>query len=461
MTPPPENLTIRNLSATSITITRIANFPILKPSGPKAITVRNFTNFGNLAHHVTTALRTTGIAPAAHPTNLDIAENAKAFEERDVRVKVPPLHAVKTEIVVKDGVLRLEFEVENKEGPPAKFRTEIRPGSSSVRSTPRQFSGVFHQSHSHLVLLSDAALDEWQSHLKDEISLSAISIPGTHNSTTCYRALPSVRCQAVGIRTQLNNGIRFFDIRCQVENNGELTLVHGPFPITLGLQAKKLQKVLDEIYGFLGDHPRETVIVSLKREGWGNATDETFAKHLREKYIEPQEDRWWLGSTHIPKLGDVRGKCILFRRFRSGDHWKAGINAEDWAYNSANTSTPGGICSVQDFCEVMETPTIDKKIGYVKEHLERAASPMGGGTNPLCLNFLSGSNFWRVGCWPERVAEKVNVEVRRHLAMDHAVGRNPGDGVTGVIVCDFVGERGEWDLVRLVVAMNAWIEKST
>ncbi|KAL0639931.1 hypothetical protein Q9L58_001023 [Maublancomyces gigas] len=460
---PPENLTVRNLSATSITITRIATFPAPKISSPNPITIRNFTNLGNLAHHLTAALRTAGIAPAAHPTSLNLAESAKAFEGHDVRVKVPPFHTVKTEIVVKDGDLHLHFEVENGDEPCGKFRAEMRSGSSLVHTlgtlTPHRFSGVFHQSHSHLALLSDAALNEWQTRLGDETLLSAISIPGTHNSPTCYRALPSVRCQAVGIRTQLDNGIRFFDIRCQVENNGELTLVHGAFPISLGYQVNKLQKLLDETYGFLDDHPHEAIIVSLKREGRGSATDETFAKHLREKYIEPQKDRWWLDDTHVPKLGDVRGKCILFRRFKSGDDWKVGINAEDWLYNSADTLTPGGNCRVQDFCEVIERPTIEKKIEYVKEHLERAATYVEG--NPLFLNFLSGSNFWKVGCWPERVAEKVNIEMRRHFAMDHIVGRNSGDGATGVVVCDFVGERGEWDLVRLIVAMNAWVERST
>lgn len=462
---PPENLTIRNLSATPITITRIENFPIFKPPGPRPITARNLTDIGNLTHHLTVALRTAGIAPAPQPTNLNIAENAKGFEERDIEVIVAPFHTINTGIAVKDEeVLRLVFEVQNSRGESCgKFRTDLGSGNPAVHcltpASPHRFNGVFHKSHTHLALLSTAALDAWQARLKDEIPLSAISIPGTHNSPTCYRALPSVRCQAVSIRTQLDNGIRFFDIRCQVENNGELTLVHGAFPITLAPQSKKLQELLDVTYDFLDKHPHETIIVSLKREGRGNATDETFAKHLREKYIEPRKDRWWVDQTHVPRLGDVRGKCVLFRRFKSMENWKAGINAEDWQYNSADTSTPGGICRVQDFCEVMEMSTIDQKIKYVKEHLERAAVPVEG--KPLFLNFLSGSNFWKVGCWPEKVAEKVNIEVKRHLAVDHVAGKNAGDGVTGVVVCDYVGERGEWDLVRLVIAMNAWIEKST
>ena len=56
------------------------------------------------------------------------------------------------------------------------------------------------------------------SKLKDETPLSALSIPGTHNSPTHHTALPSVRCQAVGVKEQLNNGVRFLDLRVQPEN---------------------------------------------------------------------------------------------------------------------------------------------------------------------------------------------------------------------------------------------------
>jgi 1-phosphatidylinositol phosphodiesterase len=102
---------------------------------------------------------------------------------------------------------------------------------------------------------------------------------------------------------------------------------------------------------------------------------------------------------------------------------------------------------------------METKVEYVKEHLKRAATLRAGemAANQLLVNFLSGSNFWKVGCWP---AATVNVECRRHLAIDHVVGSGDGDGGTGVVVCDYVGEGGDWQLVRLIVAMNAWIEKT-
>ena len=30
-----------------------------------------------------------------------------------------------------------------------------------------------------------------------------------------------------------------------------------------------------------------------------------------------------------------------------------------------------------------------------------------------------------------------------------------GDGCTGIVVCDWVGEDGDWDLVRAIVGMNS------
>lgn len=472
-------LTLRNLSSTPLTVTSVATFPHLaRGAGPAPITLKNLHHVGNLTQHLAGALRTSGVAPPSiGPASVVIAENAKAFAESGVELVVLPFAAVETRIGTAHGagdVVRLVFEVFDGHcsdgGGGGKFRIDLTGGGGSnpsvvclTPSSPHRFHSVYHHSHRHLALLSTAALHSWQTQLHDTTPLTSLSIPGTHNSATCYRALPSVRCQAVSIRTQLDHGIRFLDVRCQVESSGELTLVHAAFPVALSLPAKKLSTLLERTYQFLDQHPGEAVIISLKREGWGSATDETFARHLRERYIEPHSERWWLAPDHhhhrLPTLGEVRGKCVLFRRFRSAA-WQAGINAEDWQYNGSDTTTPGGSCRVQDFCEVLETPTIERKIGLIKAHLERsiavvvAAPERGKRAQQLFVNFLSGCNFWKVGCWPENVARKVNVEVKRHLAMDHS-----GAGACGVVVCDFVGERGEWDLVRLVVAMNGWIKR--
>jgi len=43
--------------------------------------------------------------------------------------------------------------------------------------------------------------------------------------------------------------------------------------------------------------------------------------------------------------------------------------------------------------------------------------------------------------------------------MNHNEGMDPkGDGSTGIVVCDWVGLNGDWDLVRCIVGMNVKLE---
>ena len=78
--------------------------------------------------------------------------------------------------------------------------------------------------------------------------------------------------------------------------------------------------------------------------------------------------------------------------------------------------------------------------------------------NPLYLNFLSGSNFFNKQCWPERIAHRLNPHVLEYLCTKHHAADHHGDGSTGIVVLDWVGQSGDWDLVRCIVGMNAWLE---
>ena len=319
--------------------------------------------------------------------------------------------------------------------------------------------------------------------LRDDTPLSALSIPGTHNSPAYYRALPSVRCQAVPPRAQLENGVRFFDIRVQPESPHDpakdgLILVHSVFPISL-IGTKYFRDLINDITEFLDNNPTETLIMSLKREGTGDATDAQLGRLLREHYAT-DVDRWFT-QPRIPSLGEARGKIVVVRRFGLDDSLKSewngagwAIDAETWADNTPNATCPSGDICVQDFYEVMDTESIDKKITYCEAHLDRAGAcvcPLPGASTyaagpgpwkqPLYINFLSASNFWNVGCWPERIAARLNPAIVAYLCRKHgepAPGKHIGDGATGIVVCDWAGNNGNWDLVRCIVGMNAKLE---
>ena len=135
-----------------------------------------------------------------------------------------------------------------------------------ARLRPHPFADIVARDDEVLPVLADAPPTRWMATLRDAIPLSALSIPGTHNSPTYHVALPSVRCQAVDVRAQLDNGVRFLDVRLalKVEQGEERLLAfHGPTE-----QFRELGEVLTELYAWLdgpgkrGEHPHAPIAPS-------------------------------------------------------------------------------------------------------------------------------------------------------------------------------------------------------
>jgi 1-phosphatidylinositol phosphodiesterase len=478
MGPPP--LTIRNLSSTNLELKVIERFETQVPKGFAHIT-RNVTHF--------VVSNTTGSSSAAGPEGPNfspLTENAQGYGQQEVSLRIEPFTTNRTDINTAErsdrDVLRLTFEHDGQ-----LYRVDTRTSRQSQELVPlspeprKQYTAIWIDRESTLAIYSSANMSCWMRQLADVTPLSALSIPGTHNSPTHHTALPSVRCQAVSPKEQLRNGVRFFDIRVQPEkpedpNHDGLALVHGVFPISL-TGAKPFRKLVGDIQDFLRENPSETLIMSLKREGPGEHTDEQLSTILKQHYAN--DNSLWFTEPRIPSLGEARGKIVLMRRFALAEPWTLEwdgrgwcLDAQNWAYNTA-CDKHGSVC-VQDFCEVLETENIQKKIDFCCEHFERAGAqvcPVPGITTdavnpvppgPLYLNFLSASNFWKVGCWPEKIAAKLNPAVTEFLCLKHETtaegGGDKGDGGVGIVVTDWVGKDGDWDLIRCIVGMNSLLE---
>ncbi|KAL1964689.1 hypothetical protein VTN77DRAFT_6715 [Rasamsonia byssochlamydoides] len=460
-----EFLTLRNLSATPIELKLVERFPKQgKARDSIQIMAKNFTRL------MTNVTRTNN---PAEP----LAPDATPFASQDVNVRVEPFTTVRTDIRAFEKSskerLRLTFEAEGE-------RHQIQVPVPTIESAemkaltdnPRfRFTGIYVTRESHLAIFSSSKSNAWMQELRDDFLLSALSIPGTHNSPTCYVAAPSVRCQAVSPREQLENGVRFFDIRVQPQHpddpsKDELILVHSAFPISL-TGHKYFRDLMRDVDDFLNRNPSETLVISLKREGIGKATDEQLSRILRDHYAQP-ESRWYT-DPRVPTLGQVRGKVVLVRRFDIEDRLKKehdgrgwGIDAGGWADNTPNATCPSGEICIQDYYEVCETENIEKKIQYVTEHIARAAvnrypfGPQGDDRRyPFYINFLSASNFWKVRTWPEKIAAKLNPVIVDYLCRKHSEHPEEGDWSTGILVTDWVGLDGDWDLIRCIVGMNS------
>lgn len=286
------------------------------------------------------------------------------------------------------------------------------------------------------------------SELDDVTRVTQLSIPGTHNLSACYTALPSVQCQGESVRRQLENGVRFLDVRVgkryikKGEDAKELQVIHGKFPVRIPL-GKKLQAVLQQVYDFLDEYPSETILISLKQEGtddWKHDQDE-FSNWLWNHHIEPYRNRWYTGKN-MPALGECRGKVILFRRFGVREQSREyGFEAPSWTYNCPEDDR--GTFVVQDYCELQNSSEIEIKVGYVKLLLHKANEYCRDYNDKLYINFCSGLNFFDHACWPEKIARamrdgKVSDAFAPHL---------------GIVVLDYA-EQDNWDMVKRLVDTN-------
>ena len=510
---PASTLTIRNLTSTRLELKSIESYTALPENG-SGIIGNNVTGIVARAKGTFSSApcstETLKLPKAAH-TAESLAACAQSYEKLQVSVDLEPFKATVVDygssrtklplpgtlIFDSNAILRLTVITCSTQREQHRVEIPLRDNKSIKNShsdeeyddvlrqkftalvlNPRHnFTGIFISARTYLAIISTANLQCWMRELADATVLSTLSIPGTHNSPTHHKALPSVRCQAVQPREQLENGVRFLDVRVQPDSatdveNDQLFLVHSVFPISF-TGSKYFSDLVTEIEDFLDSNPSETVIMSVKREGTGSATDEHLSKILRKHYTSRGNNRWYT-LPEIPRLGEVRGKIVLLRRFlidqsikveeNGGNGW--GLEAENWADNTPHDLH--GIVCVQDFYKVLESTNIYRKINYVTDHLSCSAAaitPLPGGnaedalpSPPLYLNFLSASNFWSVHCWPERIAMKLNPAIVEYICTSHSDAKEAGDGSTGILVCDFVGKDGNWDIVECIIGMNSRIE---
>lgn len=191
-------------------------------------------------------------------------------------------------------------------------------------------------------------------YVDDNKFLDELSIPGTHDSGTCSvdndtePQSSQVKCQQDYIPTQLLEGIRYFDIRLGKGNDPGIC--HGDFYLF-----KKdgyylhLSDVIGYFKTFLNENPSEALIMLASR-GNDEATNDSVTTAFA-KVMADNPDLFYT-SSHVPTLGEVRGKIVLLRRFRldgdsvDGHTW--GLDLTEWDDKIKVHSDSATMCLVQD-----------------------------------------------------------------------------------------------------------------
>jgi 1-phosphatidylinositol phosphodiesterase len=318
--------------------------------------------------------------------------------------------------------------------------------------------------------LTNYSLESWMSvdSLPDSKSISALSIPGSHDSAA-ISYLPYVSCQTMSITNQLNSGIRFLDLRCGLRDN-TLYMFHGdialnyPYCITLESILREIQDWLS-----LANHRREAILVQIKEETNPSNSTVSFATVVHD-LIKKNPIAWNTGSS-IPTLGALRGKMQLVRRYSVNSDAKAGeqeigIDLSKWPPNDPNFTLPlpsGTKIIGQDkyaFPGNLET-IIREKFSVFDKMLTDAAFDTNLSTWYINYSSASAASFpfpsylspYKVsaGGWNSPMGftwlPGVNTSVRNKLYDP------PGNGKRyGTIVMDF--PESESDLIARIVALN-------
>lgn len=194
----------------------------------------------------------------------------------------------------------------------------------------------------------------WMKYVDDNKFLDELSIPGTHDSGTCSvdndtePQSSQVKCQQDYIPTQLLEGIRYFDIR--LGKGDDPGIDHGIFYLL-----KKdgnylhLSDVIGYFKTFLNENLSEALIMLVSR-GNDEATDESITTAFAK--VMADNPNLFYTSSHVPTLGEVRGKIVLLRRFRlagnSASGHTRGLDLTEWDDKIKAHSDSTTMCLVQD-----------------------------------------------------------------------------------------------------------------
>lgn len=243
--------------------------------------------------------------------------------------------------------------------------------------------------------------NSWMAAVTDATKISALSIPGTHDSGARVENWPgTAKCQDLSIEDQLYLGVRYLDIRLRAINDESLVVHHGEV-----YQEMSFADVLNQVTDFLKKNPTETVLMSVKQDYEALNCKNSFARVFREYLTKTKvlggssyNKGFWAFSgtpekpqygTNIPSMGEgVRGKIVLIRRFNESGEQIGGIDATEWPDNAEGCVRAGPYVWVQDEYSLDYFSGRSKKLDRFEKTMELAHQKSNDGN--LYLNYSSG-----------------------------------------------------------------------
>jgi len=278
-------------------------------------------------------------------------------------------------------------------------------------------------------------LSKWMAPVSDETLISQLTIPGTHDSGSLHEDKTSfgfAKTQDSNLTEQLRLGVRFFDIRL----NKDLKVFHGRVD-----QHLTFADVIRTCVAFLRRNRKETILMSINAsEPKENAKTPTpFARAVYNAILTGKT--FWALGEQIPKLGDVREKIVLLRRYPAGSAPEIGIDVSDWPDDTryATRTNPAGVTyAIQDHWKCCAS-SVGKthKRDEILAQIDRATGSAESAPGTLYFNFISANR-------PPLANPRDNAETFNPYLLGILV-RLPARVRLGILAVDFV----EWEQPKI------------
>jgi 1-phosphatidylinositol phosphodiesterase len=273
----------------------------------------------------------------------------------------------------------------------------------------------------------------WMTSIPSSRNLASLSIPGTHDTMTNAINGPLYQCQNTPLSTQLQSGLRYFDIRARLNNN-QLLIYHQD-----SYTNYTYTDVLTTFFTFLSENPGEMILMRLKEESTpiNTTIDFVTAFNSYRLAVPGWAEYFWIPPTptpSIPTLGELRGKILILQNF-GPEPAEYGIKWES------------PLLSIEDLYDI---PDLYSGLDGKWEAIETALEAAGNETEEegtLYLSHLSAS----VGVLPiETAAGTRNGSV---IGLNDRTAewlKQGNGGGTGVVIIDFPGK----ELIQEILKRN-------
>uniref|UniRef100_A0A3B5KNQ6 Phosphatidylinositol-specific phospholipase C X domain-containing protein n=1 Tax=Takifugu rubripes TaxID=31033 RepID=A0A3B5KNQ6_TAKRU len=233
----------------------------------------------------------------------------------------------------------------------------------------------------------------WMRSIPEDVPVSAVTMPGTHQSLTEYGG-PLTQRQVWNLSVQLKAGIRYLDIHVGIwiPNQQHVYVWDGWWMIS---QQIRMDEVLVIIFNFLELHPSETVLLNVEIHGLYKSR----ALQMIMKIISQNRDRIWTDLA-VPTMGQARGKLI----FVKSSTFDVGVEKSASAF------------------------FLDNKLDYCECKIEQVKPQLCGRSIVVTEN---PSAFFTT---PKMLAQTVNSEINKCVMQNK---RSLNQGCLGVISMNF------------------------